>query len=382
MTLNPENISLQSLDDLLAARNEQGHLTAPMLFLDREAVPDDAEDFGAVLVFSDGKTRAVIDSTILVLHKGNDYTQTLGIETGGTWTLSEINENYVFIDPEQREGFGDVQIDVSRALAMQDVPGFHGCDFLLTIDGAVASEQVIHVFIFNGKGLGAIQHTSITLDENNDYEYTLAFLEGCSATDVNEAYFTVEETDESGVFLVKANDPPQNYDGVFFFEAYDPEEDDSIIKVRIVHIGIDVSKPLQVQYGNDIAKNGETLTVTFTAPYYNSPYQDAKSLTITRDRHWEILYEDDADSDKLTASPSEWNGNYETSYVTLSKPSEFIVGAEAIEMTLKVVSGKQCVTVKVIYQPPLSGKFIDPPDDLVAGEDGAPGGTDQVYIYL
>ena len=65
MSINPQDISLQSLDDVLVARNEHGQLTAPLRFLTREAMPEDAEDFGAVLVFSDGKTRASIDTPIL-----------------------------------------------------------------------------------------------------------------------------------------------------------------------------------------------------------------------------------------------------------------------------------------------------------------------------
>jgi hypothetical protein len=378
MTINPQDISLQSMDDILVAENEQGHLTAPLLFLQREAVPDDAEDFESVLVFSDGKTRAVIDSTILVLHKGNGWTQSLGIETGGAWTISGINEDYIWIDPEFREGVGDIQIDVQRASSLIDEPGFHCCEFLLSIEGAVVSESVIHVFIFNGAGLGPIQRTSVTLDESNEYEYelNLSILEGCLPDGVDEGYFTVTENSEGGVFLVKAVPLPRDYKGMFYFLAYDPEEEDAIVKVLIVEIMIDASIPLEVSWWNpatghyDIARHGETLTVTLTAPNY-----DSQSLTINRDRYWEI---GDDDSALLTVLPSSRQyPDYTSESVTLSKIPNLEVGQEAIETSFQIISQSQRVYVDVIFQAPITGQFISPPDGI-----GVSGGTAPVYIYI
>ena len=375
MSINPQDISLQSMDDLLVAENEQGHLIAPLLFLQREAGPDDAEDFESVLVFSDGKTRAVIDSTILVLHNGNGWTQSLGIETGGAWTISGINEDYVWIDPEFRKGVGDIQIDVQRGSSLIDEPGFHSCEFLLSIDGAVVSESVIQVFIFNG-GLGPIRRTSITLDESNDYEQALNFpiLEDCLPDGVDERYFAITENIEGG-FLVKATSPPENYKGMFYFLAYDSEDEDIITKAVIVKITIDASIPLEVSWWNpatghyDIARHGETLTVTLTAPDYASQY-----LYVNRDRYWEIV---DYDSALLTVLPSTRQyPEYQSESVTLSKASELVVNDE-IRTQFQIVSGTQRVDVDVIFQPPLTGRFVNPS----AGEEGALAGTEHVYIY-
>jgi len=358
MSINPQDVSLQTIDDVLVARNEQGHLTAPLLFLNREAVPEDAEDWDAVLIFSDGKTRATIDSTIIILHKGNGFTQVLEIETGGAWSISGVNENLVSIDPDQREGTGNVQIGVQKTPSF-DVPGFSSCVFMLSIAGAVVNEHVIQVFIFNGKGLG-VPH-SITLNEVNQYSEVLNIPVPAEyeIDDVNGEYYTVAENSDGQGFVITATSPPKDYIG--FFTIFDPVEE----WTTFVRVTIDAAEPLKVQYNGIIATHGETITVTFEAPDFYSQY-----LYITRDREWQII---DIDSAKLTANPTLGNDN---ATVTLTKASSLVVNEE-IQTQFRIVSQSQWVDVDVVFNPPISGQFITPPDGV-----GTPGGTAPVYIYL
>jgi len=348
------------MDDVLVARNEQGHLTAPLLFLNREAVPEDAEDWDAVLVFSDGKTRAVIDSTVIILHKGNDFNQMLEIETGGAWSISGVNENLVSIDPDQMQGTGNAQISVQKTPSF-DVPGFSSCDFMLSIAGAVVNENIIQVFIFNGKGLGVPHY--ITLNEGNLYSEVLHLPVPAEyeIDDVSGERFTVAENTEGQGFVITATSPPRDYIG--FFTIFDPAEE----WTTFVRVTIDAAEPLKVQYGNTgtIATHGQTLTVTFEAPDFDSQY-----LHITRDREWQIV---DSDSAKLTASPNLGNEN---ATVTLTKVSNLAVNEE-IQTQFRIVSQSQWVDVDVVFKPPISGQFIAPPDGI-----GAPAGQNPVYIYI
>lgn len=375
MTIDPQDVSLQSMDDVLVARNEQGHLIAPLLFLNREAVPEDAEDwdFSAVLVFSDGKTRATIGSTVLILYKGNGFTQTLEIETGGAWSISGVKENLLYIDPEQREGTGNAQIGVHRAPTL-DVPGFYSTEFTLSINGAVANENIIKVFIYDGRGAGVL---FITLDEINNYEYRLPlkipadyeldFLRPLQG--MGNSPYTVDV--EEGAFVVRAimnSGTGKPTSGSSFFNIIDTEED----KATVVIVTVDASEPLKVSWSSSgtypypEARHGETLTVTFTAPNYGDQY-----LTITRDRAWSL---EGVESSKITATPTSGNSN-DTVYLT--KTSNFEVDKK-IETQVRIVSGiHQWVDVKVIFNPPISGTFIAPPDGV-----GAPAGQNPVYIYL
>ena len=363
MSINPQDVSLQSIDDVLVARNEQGHLTVPLLFLNREAVPEDAEDWDAVLVFSDGKTRATIDSTVIILHKGNDFNQMLEIETGGAWSISGVNENLVSIDPDQMQGTGNALISVQKTPTF-DVPGFSSCAFMLSIAGAVVNEHVIQVFIFNGKGLGVPHY--ITLNEGNLYSKVLNIPVPAEyeIDDVSVEHFTVAENTEGQGFVITATTPPKDYTG--FFTIFDPVEE----WTTFVRVAIDAAEPLKVQYGNTgtagtIATHGQTLTVEFTAPNY-----DAQYLYITRDREWQIV---DIDSAKLTANPTLGNGN---ATVTLTKVSSLVVNEE-IQTQFRIVSQSKWVDVDVVFKPQISGQFIAPPNGV-----GAPEGTAPVYIYL
>jgi hypothetical protein len=349
------------MDDVLAARNEQGHLTAPLLFLNREAVPEDAEDWDAVLVFSDGKTRATINSTVIILYKDNDFTQTLEIETGGAWSISGVDENRVFIDPDQMQGTGSVQISIHKA-PEYDVSGLSSCAFTLSIDGAVVNEKVIRVYIFNGGGFGAPH--SIILNEVNQYSEVLNIpVPAEYETDgVSVDYFTVAESTEGQGFVITAKSPPRDYVG--FFTIFDPVEEIT----TFVRVAIDASVPLRVQYGHTTYTHGQTLTVTFTPNSAGNYF--THNLYITRDREWEIV---DIDSAMLSVSPAAGNNSI---WVTLEKEPELEVDTK-IETQFRIVSQSQWVDVDVIFMPRISGQFIAPPDGI-----GAPGGTAPVYIYL
>ena len=79
-----QDIALQSMDDVLVAKNDGGHLTEPILFLDREPIPADAQDFDNVLVFIEGEIRkgGKVERIAVTLDEDNDYRQPIPIPEG------------------------------------------------------------------------------------------------------------------------------------------------------------------------------------------------------------------------------------------------------------------------------------------------------------
>jgi hypothetical protein len=353
------------MDDVLVARNVHGHLTAPMLFLDREAVPKDAEDWEQVLVFVDGKTRATIDSTIIILHEGNDYTQSLTVETGGAWSISGVDEGRVLIDHDQMSGVGKATIDIRKPLPF-DEPGFHPSAFTLSIDGAVVTEMNIQVYIFIGNGLGPIRQKHIILNEDNVYSALLDIpvVPGRQAVGVNEDYVCVAENPAGG-FVITIPDPnaPWNYVGSFVIVSFEPAE------VTIVSVEVVATVPLHVTWHNGSqwleARHGETLTVNIKAPGYAQ-----QSLYIYRDQAWSL---EGIETDKITVEPTAYSGG---GYVQISKPENLTV-TEKVTTTFRIVSLNQYVDIIVNILPSITGEWSNPRP----GEEGVTG-TQDVYIYL
>ena len=76
MTTNLQEITWQSMDDVLEARNENRHLTANVLVLDREPTVEDMDGFDRVLCFVKGKiggSGGDIHRTEVFLNAENNY---------------------------------------------------------------------------------------------------------------------------------------------------------------------------------------------------------------------------------------------------------------------------------------------------------------------
>jgi len=389
MSTNIADITLQSMDGTLVSRNEQGHLTEPMLFLDREPVPEDAQDFDCVLVFVDGKTRSTITPTTLVLFEENEYFQSLHIQTGGEWSISDVDHSLIRVTSASgtdstgtdRAGTGNVQINVTKAPAFNEL-GFHLCSFTISIAGAVVSETSIQVFLFIGGGsIGTsdVSPTTIRLTETNNFSQMLTIqsdeewliagvdMERIQIAPVGLASGQVQGVGNAQIEVKKAASLTTSGDYTSAFAVLFPETAGSaVILVEIV-----ISIPLAVRHSSTTARHGETLTVNLTAPNYSTQY-----LYITRDRAWSL---EGVDSNKITVSPTSGNGStyeWDSESVSISKPQGLTVEG-LITTTFRVVSFSQYVDVIVNIIPQITGEFVNPR----TGEVGATG-TAPVYIYI
>ena len=364
MSIELQEITLESLDGTLTATNVQGHLTYPMLHLDRDPVPEDAQGQDQVLVFVDGKVRAAIQPTVIVLHEGNNFEQTLSIQTGGAWSISGVDTSKYQVN--RTAGTGDAVITVTKAPAFI-LPGNHASTFSITVDGAVQSVTNIGVYIFiKGDSRAAIEisYRQVLLDEENGYTQPLDIqIEGLEIVGVNDALITLDETTWQ-VTKVPALITPGTY--LCTFAVIDSSE------VVIVNVSVHVSIPLRVsyyRYGEVSAVHGETLTLDFT----NST---STSLTIIRDRQWTIT---SMDADKITATSMSGTGNTPDSYqsyTTISKASSYLEPTGITEFLIE--SGSQWVKVAVDFGSSLTGVFVAPQGN----EEGVSDTDNPVYLYL
>ena len=384
MSTNIADITLQSMDGTLVSRNEQGHLTEPMLFLDREPVPEDAQDWDCVLVFVDGKTRSTITPTTLVLFEENDFFQSLHIQTGGEWSISDVDHSLIRVGSvsgtdstgTDRAGTGNAQINVTKAPSFNEL-GFHLSSFTISIAGAAVSETSIQVFLFMGGGnvgTSDVSPTTITLTESNNHSQTLTIqseeewlIAGVDTERIQIVQGSMQGVGNAQIEVKKANALTASGDYTSAFAVLFPGTAGSaVILVEII-----ISIPLSVRYSSTTAKHGETLTVNLTAPNYSTQY-----LYITRDRAWSL---EGVNSSKITVSPTSGNGStyeWDSESVSISKPQGLTVEG-LITTTFRVVSFSQYVDVIVNIIPQITGEFVDPR----AGEVGATG-TTPVYIYI
>jgi len=108
-----QNITWQSQDDVLETKNENGHLTANIGFVDHHPTLEDMGDFDRVLFFKTGKRTdgiSNINRTHVVLTAENNYTQAepLG-RIAGEYDVIGLNENLV------RYTFGENGITISKS---------------------------------------------------------------------------------------------------------------------------------------------------------------------------------------------------------------------------------------------------------------------------
>ena len=77
MTTNLQDITWQSLDDVLEARNEDGHLKANILFTEDTPTIGDMDGFQRVLCFMKGKTvvGGSVNRTEVFLNEENGYSE-------------------------------------------------------------------------------------------------------------------------------------------------------------------------------------------------------------------------------------------------------------------------------------------------------------------
>ena len=381
MTTNLQDITLQSMDGVLVARNEQGHLAYPMLHLDREPVPEDAQDWDRVLVFVDGKTRSTISPTVIVLFEENNFSQSLDIQTGGAWTISGIANSLIRVD--KITGTGNAAINVTKAPSLVE-PGIYFCSFTVSITGAVASETSIQVYLFIGSGsigTSTVSPTSITLTESNNFSQTLTiqsddewFVANVNTERIQIASNQMQGVGNAPIEVKKAASLTASGDYTSAFAIIFPGTTGS----AVILVDIVVSVPLAVRYNNTTARHGETLTVNLTAPNYPPQY-----LYITRDRAWSL---EEVDTSKITVSPTSGSGGTYEQSVSISKPSSLTVEG-LVSTTFRVVSGTtgsgttgsadQYVEIIVNIIPQITGEFVDPRD----GEVGVTG-TAPVYIYI
>ena len=378
MSTNITDITLQSMDGTLVAKNEQGLLVYPMLHLDREPVPEDAQGFDQILVFVDGKTRSTISPTILVLFEGNNFAQSLNIQTGGEWSITGVNNSLIRVNKTSGAGdtgTGDTIINVTKAPTFNEL-GFHFCSFTVSIAGAVVSETTIQVYLFIGGGsigTSIVSPTSITLDETNNHSQTLTIQsdEEWLLVGVNTEQITAGHMQGVGnaqIEIKKAASLTTSGNYSTAFAVLFPETAGS----AIILVDIVVSVPLAVRYSSTTARHGETLTVNLTAPNYSPQY-----LYITRDRAWSL---EGVESNKITASPMSGTGRtneWDSESVSLSKPSSLIVEG-LVTTTFRIVSGSQYVEIIVNIIPQITGEFIAPK----SGEAGVTDTTNPVYFYI
>jgi hypothetical protein len=166
------------MDGVLAATNEQGHLTYPMLHLAKEDIPEDGEGWEAlahmaneqgwdnVLVFAEGKVHFPDgetvyievpgetvyvevpiggDLTIIELNDGNGYERTYGVESESAWTVSAVNASQISVSPTT--GTGNRTLTIKKAESLE-ASGTYTSAFVVTdaanvIVGAVIVRVVI-----------------------------------------------------------------------------------------------------------------------------------------------------------------------------------------------------------------------------------------------
>jgi hypothetical protein len=182
MSTNLQDITLQSPDGVLVATNEAGRLVYPMLFLNRQPTPEDAQGWDRVLVFIDGDGIINIYPSAINLNEENHYFQSLYIQTEGKWSISGVVEEYILLDSSsgQREGVGYARIDVMKAPALT-IRGEYSCFFVITLDTADGNEIQIPVcininvpLIVNEKNHG--ETLDITLNNANQYTQLLTII--------------------------------------------------------------------------------------------------------------------------------------------------------------------------------------------------------------
>ena len=395
MSTDLQNIALESLDGTLVAQNENGHLTYPMLHLDSDSVPENAQGWAplmqgyeSVLVFVEGKVHFTdedkIAPTTLVLCEENNFSQTINIQTEREWSITRMNDSLIRVDP--MAGVGNSQLTVTKAPAFSE-SGFYFSSFTITIAGV--SETGIQVYLFMGS---PIESNMITIDltEDNDYIQPLDVAAAASwkTVGVSSAQIQVSQSSGNGDIQIEVSKVSScTTSGTTVFAITGAVSTDAVSTgavtddlIAVVVVRMTVTKPLTVEYKPALptitATHGETLTVTLTEV---SGYA-AQTLTIIRDGEWK-MYKDSTfetegvDTTKIAVSAMSGTGTSPTYSLTttISKAPSFNPGFESTAFW--IVSKTQWVKIEVNFTPPITGEFVDPQ----TSEEGV---TNPVYIYI
>jgi len=180
MTTNINDITLQSTDGVLVARNEQGHLTYPMLFLDREPIPSDVQGWDRVLVLIDSDGGMSVSPTVIELTEENNSFQSLSIQGEGAWSISGVTDELIQLESSsgQMAGVGNARMDITKAAGLT---GQGGYSTFFTVTNSNGTEIRVDVYItvnrpmtVDGTGNGGT--LNITLNQGNNYTQTLTIL--------------------------------------------------------------------------------------------------------------------------------------------------------------------------------------------------------------
>jgi hypothetical protein len=148
MSTNLQDITLESMDGVLVATNDAGHLVYPMLHLDRQPTPADAQGWDRVLIFVDGNGGIDVTPTIIRLNEENNYFQSLYFQGEGAWAVSGVVEEFIRLESSsgQMSGIGHARIDVTKAPGLT-IRGGYSCFFIVTVANADGTKITIPVSI-------------------------------------------------------------------------------------------------------------------------------------------------------------------------------------------------------------------------------------------
>ena len=208
MSTNLQDITLQSSDGVLVARNEAGHLTYPMLFLNRRPIPSDAQGWDRVLVFIDGDANSTVNihPAAINLNEDNNYFQSLTIQIEGKWSIDGVIDEYIQLESSsgQMEGVGAARIDVTKNPSLT-VQGEYSCSFDITFANAEGTAVRIPVYITVNVPLTVNDRQNnetleITLQASNDYTEVLTILRDreWSVEDVDPGIINVTPVEGNG----------------------------------------------------------------------------------------------------------------------------------------------------------------------------------------
>ena len=185
MRIDISDITLESMDGVLVAKNKGGHLTYPMLHLDRQPTPEDAQGFERVLIFVDGDNTISIKTEHVILDESNNYYAEVEVTGTGGWSISGVNENYLRIT-EGLAGINDATIVIEKADTLIE-RGIYTSYFeiiLANINGGtikVRVDVIVNVpLIVKSKGIdNGKRHSEtleITLDDANYFHAVLEII--------------------------------------------------------------------------------------------------------------------------------------------------------------------------------------------------------------
>ena len=206
--LTMSNITLTSLNRTLKAKNEDGHLIYPEVFLDRQPNAEDEalfneHGFDAVLVFIDGENTISVSPTVITLNEENNYFQSLTIQGEGAWSISGVVTEFIRLESSsgQLSGEGSARIDIMKAAALTE-RGEHSCYFTVSLANGEEHRVMVYITVnlplkVNNKGNG--ETLTVNLNAANNYTQAL--------TIIRDREWTVEnvETGKIAVSPVSGN---------------------------------------------------------------------------------------------------------------------------------------------------------------------------------